>query len=91
VGNLEPLRNAEIEIHGTVREYHRRAEIVLNDRQQLHGGKERFRPNPALSKFDSSTGHVAFKDPSATQVVHVSGAFSHHMSRGSSSKANAPK
>lgn len=91
VGNLEPLRNADIEIRGTVREFHGRTEIVLNDQQQLHGGNERFRPNPALSRFDASTGHVAFKDPSATQVVHASGAFSHHFGRGASTKTTTSK
>jgi hypothetical protein len=91
VGNLEPLRNADIEIRGTVREYHGRAEIVLNDQQQLHGGKERFRPNPALSKFDASTGHVAFKDPSASQVVHANGAFSHRYGKRTASKASTSK
>lgn len=91
VGNLEPLRNADIEIRGTLREYHGRAEMVLNDRQQLHGGKQRFIPNPALSKFDASTGHVAFKDPSASQVVHVNGAFSHHASKTSRAKSAASK
>lgn len=90
VGNLEPLRDADIEIRGTVREYHGRAEMVLNDQQQLHGGKPRFVPNPALSKFDASTGHVAFQDPSARQVVHASGAFSHRSSHGST-KASTSK
>ncbi|HWZ12560.1 MAG TPA: hypothetical protein VNX22_05410 [Acidobacteriaceae bacterium] len=91
VGNLEPLRNADIEIRGTVREYHGRAEIVLNDQQQLHNGKERFRPNPALSKFDASTGHVAFKDPSASLVVHANGAFSHRYGKSATSKASTSK
>jgi hypothetical protein len=84
VGNLEPLRDADIEIRGTVREYHGRAEMVLNDQQQLHGGKPRFTPNPALSKFDASTGHVAFKDPSATQTIQAKGAFTHRGSRAKS-------
>ena len=38
VGNLEPLRNADIQISGTVREYHGRAEIVLNDLPQTDIG-----------------------------------------------------
>lgn len=91
VGNLEPLRDTDIQIHGTVREYHGRAEMVLNDQQQLHGGKARFTPNPALSKFDASTGHVAFKDPSATQTVHPSGAFTHHVSRGYTTSSSKSK
>ena len=87
VGNLEPLRNVEIEIRGTVRAYHDRAEIVLNDERQLHGGNPRFVPNPALARFDASTGRMAFKDPSATRNVRASGAFSHHSGRGGTSKS----
>jgi hypothetical protein len=50
VGDLEALRGTDIQIRGTVRSYQGRMILVLNRRQQLHGGNERFVPNPQLTE-----------------------------------------
>lgn len=63
VGDLSPLKNKDIEIRGTVRDFQGRAEIVLNTPQQLHGGKERFIANPKLiQSFSAENGGKAFSD-----------------------------
>jgi hypothetical protein len=49
VGDLEALRGTDIQIRGTVREYQGRMMVVLNQRQQLHGGNEKFVPNAQLT------------------------------------------
>jgi hypothetical protein len=49
VGDLEALRDTDIQIRGTVREYQGRTMLVLNQRQQLHGGNEKFVPNAQLT------------------------------------------
>jgi hypothetical protein len=49
VGDLSSLRDADIQIRGTVQIYQGRAMIVLNRRQQLHGGNEKFVPNSQLT------------------------------------------
>ncbi len=61
VGDLTPLVNQNIQVRGTVRIFEGRAEIVLNRRQQLHGGKPRFHANPRLiQSFSSENGGKAF-------------------------------
>jgi hypothetical protein len=49
VGELDALRGTDIQIRGTVREYQGRMMLVLNQRQQLQGGNEKFVPNPQLT------------------------------------------
>lgn len=49
VGDLDALRGTDIQIRGTVREYQGRMMLVLNQRQQLHGGNEKFVPNAQLT------------------------------------------
>ena len=61
IGDLSPLENKDIQIRGTVRDFEGRAEIVLNTRQQLHGGKEKFIANPRLlESFSAEHGGKAF-------------------------------
>ncbi len=63
VGNLAPLVNQTIQIRGTVRTFEGRQEIVLNRRQQLHGGKAKFRANPRLiQSFSAENGGKAISD-----------------------------
>ncbi len=64
VGGLEDLRGREIEIRGTVHSFAERAGIILSHHRQLHGGPEKFRPNPELLKgFSAADGKTAFDDP----------------------------
>jgi hypothetical protein len=71
VGNLEPLRSQEIAIRGTVHSFADRVGIVLSHERQLHGGPEKFRPNPALLKgFSAADGKPAFNDPAFRSGGH---------------------
>lgn len=71
VGGLESLRSQEIEIRGTVHSFAERAGIVLSHERQLHGGAEKFRPNPALLKgFSAADSKSAFDDPAFRSGGH---------------------
>ncbi|AXC14678.1 hypothetical protein ACPOL_5430 [Acidisarcina polymorpha] len=71
VGALDPLHGQEIEIRGTVHSFADRSGIVLSDVRQLHGGAEKFRPNPALLKgFSAEDGKTAFEDPAFRSGGH---------------------
>ena len=64
VGSLQELRGQEIEIRGVVHSFSGRSGIILSASRQLHGGAEKFRPNPALIKgFSAADGKSAFDDP----------------------------
>ena len=64
VGDLEQLRSRDIEIRGTVHSFNDQSGIILSHARQLHGGAEKFRPNPALMKgFAAEDGKAAFDDP----------------------------
>ena len=64
VGDLEQLRSRDIEIRGTVHSFNDQSGIILSHARQLHGGAEKFRPNPALIKgFAAEDGKAAFNDP----------------------------
>ncbi len=77
VGGLDELRGKEIEIRGTVHSFAERAGIILSHERQLHGGAEKFRPNPALLKgFSAADGKAAFDDPAFRSGGH------HHKSSG---------
>lgn len=61
VGDLHRLIGRTLDIRGTPRMVQGRAEIVLHDRRQLHGGKEPFHPNPRLTKsFSAENSGRAF-------------------------------
>lgn len=47
-GNLHSLVGQTIQIRGKIRTIQGRADMVFNSKQQLHGGKEKFHPNPQL-------------------------------------------
>ncbi len=79
VGVLDGLRSQQIEIRGTVHSFADRAGIVLSHARQLHGGAEKFRPNPALMKgFSAADGKSAFDDPAFKSGGH------HHSSSAAS-------
>ena len=73
VGDLSQYRQQDIRIRGTVRPYDGRAEILLSDARQFHGGAEKFRPNPALLHgFSAEDGRTAFVDPAMKSGRHRS-------------------
>jgi hypothetical protein len=47
-GDLSSLRGQDIQMRGVVHSVNDRSLIYLSDARQLHGGAEKFRPNPAL-------------------------------------------
>jgi hypothetical protein len=64
VGPLEPLKGTDIRIRGHVRDFSDHREIALTHVRQLHGGPEKFRPNPELlQRFSASEHSLAFRDP----------------------------
>ncbi len=64
VGALTPLVGADIQIRGKVRSFPDHREIMLTHARQLHGGPEKFRPNPALlQRYSASEHSLAFRDP----------------------------
>jgi hypothetical protein len=73
VGELSQYREQDIQIRGIVRPFGGRAEILLSDARQFHGGAEKFRPNPALLHgFSAEDGRTAFSDPSLKSGKHRS-------------------
>ncbi len=77
VGDLQTLVNQTIHIRGTVHTVQGRADIVLSSKQQLHGGKEKFHPNPQLVKsFSAENGGQAFNAKNGTMGQH--GVHFHH-------------
>lgn len=46
VGDVRTLAGKEVEIHGKLKEYQRRAEIILRDRRQLRGEAAKLPPVP---------------------------------------------
>ncbi len=73
VGDLSQYRTQDIRIRGVVRPFGERAEILLSDARQFHGGAEKFRPNPALLHgFSAEDGRPAINDPSLKSGRHRS-------------------
>ena len=71
VGDLEALRDREIDIRGTVHSFADRSGIILSEARQLHGGAEKFHPNPALlNGFSAADGKSAFADPAFKSGGH---------------------
>jgi len=71
VGSLQELRGEQIQIRGVVHSFSGRSGIVLSEARQLHGGAEKFRPNPALIKgFSAADGKSAFDDPAFKSGGH---------------------
>jgi hypothetical protein len=73
VGDLDQYREQDIQIRGIVRPFGGRAEILLSNARQFHGGSEKFRPNPALLHgFSAEDGKTAFSDPAMRSGRHRS-------------------
>src|SRR5271155_1977919 len=71
VGDLGALRSQQIEIRGTVHSFANRSGIILSEARQLHGGAEKFHPNPALLKgFSAADGKSAFEGPAFKSGGH---------------------
>jgi hypothetical protein len=80
VGDLSSLADKDIQVRGTVRSFEGRAEIVLNRREQLHGGREKFHANPLLlQNFSSEYGGKAFSSQNGVAGQH--GVHFHHRGR----------
>jgi hypothetical protein len=72
-GDLESLRGKDIELRGIVHSVNQRSLIYLSSARQLHGGAEKFRPNPALlSGFNADQGKAPIHDPSLSGSHHFS-------------------
>ncbi len=75
VGDLAALRDTDIQIRGTVQLYQGRTMMVLNRRQQLHGGNEKFVPNPQLTGeafAGRNREHDRARWPESERFSHVS-------------------
>jgi hypothetical protein len=73
VGDLNALRGKDIELRGTVHSVNQRSLIYLSSARQLHGGAEKFRPNPALlAGFGADQGKTPVHDPSLSGNHHFS-------------------
>jgi hypothetical protein len=71
VGDIQSLVNQNIHIRGTVHTVQGRAEIVLSSKRQLHGGKEKFQPNPRLLKgFSAENGSRGFSTRNGRMGQH---------------------
>ena len=64
VGDLEKMRDANIEVRGIVASMHGRSGMVLSHARQFYGGPPKFKPNPALARgFTGDQEKPAVKDP----------------------------
>lgn len=73
VGDLSQFRQQDIQIRGIVRPFGGRAEILLSNPRQFHGGAEKFHPNPALLHgFSTEDGRPAISDPTLRSGHHRS-------------------
>jgi hypothetical protein len=64
VGDLEKMRDANIEVRGIVAAMHGRSGMVLSHVRQFYGGPPKFRPNPALAHgFTGDREKPAIGDP----------------------------
>ncbi len=73
VGDLHALVGQDIQLRGVVHSVNQRSLIYLSNGRQLHGGAERFRPNPALlAGFSAGESKEPFHDPSLSGNHHFS-------------------
>ncbi len=73
VGDLAPLRGKDIQLRGIVHSVNDRSLMYLTRSQQLHGGSEKFHPNPALlAGFSAEQGKAPVHDPSLSGNHHFS-------------------
>jgi hypothetical protein len=72
-GDLESLRGKDIALRGVVHSVNQRSLVYLSSARQLHGGAEKFRPNPALlSGFGADQSKTPVHDPSLSGNHHFS-------------------
>jgi len=73
VGDLSGLRGKDIELRGMVHTVNDRSLMYLSDARQLHGGAEKFHPNPALLVgFGAEQSKAPVHDPSLSGNHHFS-------------------
>ena len=64
VGDLEKLRDANIEVRGIVSAMHGRSGMMLSHARQFYGGPPKFRPNPRLARgFTGDSEKPPIRDP----------------------------
>jgi hypothetical protein len=77
VGNLEELVGQTIQIRGKILPIQGRADMILSSKEQLHGGKPKFHPNPQLVKsFSAENGGQGFSTHNGIGGQH--GVHFHH-------------
>ena len=77
VGNLESLEGQTIQIRGKILPIQGRADMVFSSKEQLHGGKPKFHPNPQLVKsFSAENGGQGFVTHNGVDGQH--GVHFHH-------------
>jgi hypothetical protein len=73
VGDLNGLRGKDIQLRGTIHSINDRSLMYLSMSRQLHGGAEKFHPNPALlAGFSAAQGVAPIHDPSLSGNHHFS-------------------
>ena len=73
VGDLHALVGKDIELRGTVHSINDRSLMYLSMARQLHGGGEKFHPNPALlTGFSAGDSKAPVHDPSLSGNHHFS-------------------
>jgi hypothetical protein len=71
VGNLESLEGQTIQIRGKILPIQGRADMVFSSKEQLHGGKPKFHPNPQLVKsFSAENGGQGFSTHNGVDGQH---------------------
>jgi hypothetical protein len=77
VGDLETLVGQTIHIRGKLLPIQGRADMILSAKEQLHGGKPKFHPNPQLMKsFSAENGGNGFSAHNGVGGQH--GVHFHH-------------
>lgn len=73
VGDLNPLVGKDIQLRGTIHSVNGRSLMYLSMARQLHGGGEKFHPNPALlTGFNAEQARAPIHDPSLSGNHHFS-------------------
>ena len=73
VGDLAALRGHDIKLRGVVHSVNQRSVMYLSHARQLHGGAEKFHPNPALlAGFSAGDAKAPVHDPSLSGNHHFS-------------------
>ncbi|HTU52206.1 MAG TPA: hypothetical protein VMF56_16570 [Acidobacteriaceae bacterium] len=77
VGNLDSLVGQTIQIRGKLLPIQGRADMIFSSKEQLHGGKPKFHPNPQLVKsFSAENGGEGFSTRNGVGGQH--GVHFHH-------------